>query len=327
MDNRPIGVFDSGLGGLTVVRQLLEPASGGGYCYTSETPGGCLTAPAQPGDIEKYAAQDCRFLLGLGVKQIIAACGIPSALPRLMCWRLCRFRPAALSKRRPTPPCGLPAAASLASSVPAPPSVPKRFSGGAGGRQAGGCRCLPAAGARWWKTVGSAGTIGRRRALCGAILRPCKKRGLTPSSSAVPISPSSPLSCPTSWGRTLFLSTRERKRRRPAPDPFRRGTRSAKRKNGEPAAIMSATVQRTFPMLRRCSSGGGWKRTSGGWSSRSWTGRQGSRRNRGRKNWTYGFPSSACRRWTARATPSSWTPPESWRRRKRVSACRMRKAR
>ena len=45
MDNRPIGVFDSGLGGLTVVRQLLSTLPGEDIVYFGDTgrvPYGCL---------------------------------------------------------------------------------------------------------------------------------------------------------------------------------------------------------------------------------------------------------------------------------------------
>ena len=37
MDNRPIGVFDSGLGGLTVVRQLLSTLPGEDIVYFGDT--------------------------------------------------------------------------------------------------------------------------------------------------------------------------------------------------------------------------------------------------------------------------------------------------
>lgn len=49
MDNRPIGVFDSGLGGLTVVRQLLEQLPAEDIVYFGDTGAGALRHP-QPGD-------------------------------------------------------------------------------------------------------------------------------------------------------------------------------------------------------------------------------------------------------------------------------------
>lgn len=45
MDNRPIGVFDSGLGGLTAVKELLEIMPQEDIVYLA-TPGVCPMAPA-----------------------------------------------------------------------------------------------------------------------------------------------------------------------------------------------------------------------------------------------------------------------------------------
>lgn len=79
MDNRPIGVFDSGLGGLTVVRQLLKMLPGEDIVYFGDT-GRVPYGTRSPETIEKYARQDCRFLLSKGVKLIIAACGTVSSV-------------------------------------------------------------------------------------------------------------------------------------------------------------------------------------------------------------------------------------------------------
>lgn len=84
MDTRPIGVFDSGLGGLTVVRQLLRLLPGEDIVYFGDTgrvPYGTRSAKT----IEKYARQDCRLLLGHDVKLIIAACGtVSSVAPQML---------------------------------------------------------------------------------------------------------------------------------------------------------------------------------------------------------------------------------------------------
>ena len=45
MDTRPIGVFDSGLGGLTAVRQLRRLLPGEDIVYFG-VPAACLTVPA-----------------------------------------------------------------------------------------------------------------------------------------------------------------------------------------------------------------------------------------------------------------------------------------
>lgn len=84
MDNRPIGVFDSGLGGLTVVRQLLRELPGEDIVYFGDT-GRVPYGNRSREIIEKYARQDCRFLMGMDVKMIIAACGtVSSSAPHVL---------------------------------------------------------------------------------------------------------------------------------------------------------------------------------------------------------------------------------------------------
>jgi len=78
MDNRPIGVFDSGLGGLTAVRQLRRVLPGEDIVYFGDTgrvPYGSRGAEI----IVRYARQDIAFLLSRDVKFIIAACGTVSS--------------------------------------------------------------------------------------------------------------------------------------------------------------------------------------------------------------------------------------------------------
>ncbi len=77
MDNRPIGVFDSGLGGLTVVRALLSRLPQENLVYFGDT-GRVPYGTRTPDTIARYAAEDCRFLLGQDVKCIVAACGTVS---------------------------------------------------------------------------------------------------------------------------------------------------------------------------------------------------------------------------------------------------------
>ncbi len=84
MDNRPIGVFDSGLGGLTVVRQLMRRLPGEDIVYFGDT-GRVPYGNRSRETLEKYARQDCRFLLGKNVKRIIAACGtVSSVVPQVL---------------------------------------------------------------------------------------------------------------------------------------------------------------------------------------------------------------------------------------------------
>ncbi|MCL2030996.1 MAG: glutamate racemase [Oscillospiraceae bacterium] len=84
MDNRPIGVFDSGLGGLTAVKELQRLLPGEDIVYfgdTARVPYGSRSRET----ILKYARQDVRFLLGFGIKAVLVACGTVSAaaLPEL----------------------------------------------------------------------------------------------------------------------------------------------------------------------------------------------------------------------------------------------------
>ncbi|MDD4849588.1 MAG: glutamate racemase [Gemmiger sp.] len=78
MDNRPIGVFDSGLGGLTAVRQLRRVLPGEDIIYFGDT--GRVPYGSHGRDIiVQYARQDIRFLLRQNVKYILAACGTVSS--------------------------------------------------------------------------------------------------------------------------------------------------------------------------------------------------------------------------------------------------------
>ncbi len=78
MDTRPIGVFDSGLGGLTAVRELVKILPHEDIVYFGDT--GRVPYGTRGSDtIRRYVAQDVNFLLSQNVKMIIAACGTASA--------------------------------------------------------------------------------------------------------------------------------------------------------------------------------------------------------------------------------------------------------
>ncbi|MBP3414857.1 MAG: glutamate racemase [Clostridia bacterium] len=79
MDRSPIGVFDSGLGGLTVVRELEKLLPNEDIVYfgdTARVPYGSRSRET----ILRYAQQDMNFLLSKNVKMIIAACGTVSSV-------------------------------------------------------------------------------------------------------------------------------------------------------------------------------------------------------------------------------------------------------
>lgn len=77
LDKRPIGVFDSGLGGLTCVRKLADLLPGEDIIYLGDTarvPYGGKSKET----IIKYTKQDIAFLLSHEVKAIVVACGTAS---------------------------------------------------------------------------------------------------------------------------------------------------------------------------------------------------------------------------------------------------------
>ena len=74
-----IGIFDSGLGGLTVARAIMEQLPGYDIIYlgdTARTPYG----PKSPETVIRYAIQNTDFLLGRGAKIIVVACNTASSV-------------------------------------------------------------------------------------------------------------------------------------------------------------------------------------------------------------------------------------------------------
>ena len=78
MDRRPIGVFDSGLGGLTAVRELARLMPEEDLIYFGDT--GRVPYGGRSRDtIIQYARQDVAFLRSFDPKAIVIACGTVSA--------------------------------------------------------------------------------------------------------------------------------------------------------------------------------------------------------------------------------------------------------
>lgn len=84
MDNRAIGVFDSGLGGLTCVKKVIEIMPNEDIIYFGDT-GRVPYGTRSPETIVKYVRQDINFLESFDIKFIIIACGTASsaALPSI----------------------------------------------------------------------------------------------------------------------------------------------------------------------------------------------------------------------------------------------------
>ena len=79
MDNRPIGVFDSGLGGLTAVRELRRILPGEDIVFFGDT-GRVPYGSRSPHIIKEYAKQCMDFLEKQDVKMILVACGTVSSV-------------------------------------------------------------------------------------------------------------------------------------------------------------------------------------------------------------------------------------------------------
>ncbi len=79
MDDRPIGVFDSGFGGLTVVRALLDLVPDEDVVYVGDT-GRYPYGPRPLDEVRSFARQIARLLLDEhGVKMLVVACNTASA--------------------------------------------------------------------------------------------------------------------------------------------------------------------------------------------------------------------------------------------------------
>lgn len=79
MDNRSIGVFDSGLGGLTAVKQIMNELPKESIIYFGDT-GRVPYGSRSKDTIIKYSKNDVNFLLKKNVKVIVVACGTVSSV-------------------------------------------------------------------------------------------------------------------------------------------------------------------------------------------------------------------------------------------------------
>lgn len=78
MDQRPIGIFDSGLGGLTAAKTLEEILPGENLIYFGDS----INAPygtRSREELAKLASANAAFLQSFGVKAVLVACGTVSS--------------------------------------------------------------------------------------------------------------------------------------------------------------------------------------------------------------------------------------------------------
>lgn len=79
MTSLPIGIFDSGVGGLTVYRALHEHLPNERFVYLGDTarvPYGTKSLQT----VERYAVENAEFLAAHGIKMLVVACNTASAL-------------------------------------------------------------------------------------------------------------------------------------------------------------------------------------------------------------------------------------------------------
>jgi glutamate racemase len=78
VNDKPIGVFDSGIGGLTVVRELMQQLPHESIIYfgdTARVPYG----PKSPETVIRYSREITTFLKNEGVKAVVVACNTATA--------------------------------------------------------------------------------------------------------------------------------------------------------------------------------------------------------------------------------------------------------
>ena len=78
MDNRPIGIFDSGLGGLTVLGAVNKLMPCEDLIYLGDN-GRAPYGTKSEETVRRYTYQDINFLLGFDVKTVVIACNTASA--------------------------------------------------------------------------------------------------------------------------------------------------------------------------------------------------------------------------------------------------------
>jgi glutamate racemase len=74
----PIGVFDSGIGGLTVARELMRQLPAEGIVYVGDT-ARVPYGPKSPDTVRRYSGEIASYLLEQGVKAVVIACNTATA--------------------------------------------------------------------------------------------------------------------------------------------------------------------------------------------------------------------------------------------------------
>jgi len=78
-NNRPIGIFDSGIGGLTVLKEIINELPAEGTIYLGDTarvPYGVRS----PETVTRYSFENTRFLFSKQIKMLVVACNTVSSV-------------------------------------------------------------------------------------------------------------------------------------------------------------------------------------------------------------------------------------------------------
>jgi glutamate racemase len=78
MSNAPIGIFDSGVGGLTVARAILDQLPHESTVYIGDTARGPF-GPRSLAEVRDFSLESLDFLVDQGVKALVIACNTASA--------------------------------------------------------------------------------------------------------------------------------------------------------------------------------------------------------------------------------------------------------
>lgn len=76
--NKPIGIMDSGVGGLTVMKEIIHALPGEEVYYFADSLN-CPYGPKSHEDVKRYTTEAVDFLIDKGVKAVIIACNTATA--------------------------------------------------------------------------------------------------------------------------------------------------------------------------------------------------------------------------------------------------------
>ena len=76
--NKPIGIMDSGVGGLTVMKEIIHALPGEEVYYFADSLR-CPYGPKSQEDVKRYTTEAVQFLIDKGVKAVIIACNTATA--------------------------------------------------------------------------------------------------------------------------------------------------------------------------------------------------------------------------------------------------------